>query len=186
MPTSATFAKYLPGETPSVWIPGDFILTSNLAPWHSRDGFVSAGIRQAQRHRYKGEDRKFCHWNHAAYVTGDMGILVEALAHGVEITHADKYTPREYHVVHPDLDPEGRDKAVKFALDKVGDEYAYLAILSVAFALQFNATIQFTEANTLFCSGLVASALTAGGIIFKENPTWVVPAGLGKKFDVVP
>src|SRR6266404_2914741 len=80
------------GAGPGEYDPGDFILTHGSA-------FFSMLIRFGQRLRFRGKNRKFAWWNHAAMIVSKSGDLIEALGAGVRATHIDKYKATEYHLV---------------------------------------------------------------------------------------
>jgi hypothetical protein len=69
-------------------LPGDFILT------HGPD-WISRLIRFGQGIRYRGSDRQYAYWNHAALIVGPDE-LIEALGHGVSRTTLSAYGPKDY------------------------------------------------------------------------------------------
>ena len=87
--------RFAPGETaqPEQFSPGDFILT------HS-NSFYGWLIRFGQRLRFRGEDRKYGWWNHAAVIVSTDGDLIEALNAGVRRTNITAYASTDYTLVH--------------------------------------------------------------------------------------
>ena len=73
--------------------PGDFILT------HST-GVYGRLIRFGQALRYRGPDKAFAHWSHAAIFVDDSGNIIEALGGGVQKRNISVYDGTEYVVVH--------------------------------------------------------------------------------------
>jgi len=98
------------GSVGAAMRPGDFILT------HGRH-WTSALIRVGQALRFRGRDRQYAYWNHAALVVGANGDIIEALgpSPGVALQNVSRYAPREYTVVRIMASPEDRDEAVGFA-----------------------------------------------------------------------
>lgn len=184
--TEPRFATFGPGSSPTVWTPGEILLTRNLAPWFSRSGWVSGGIRHVQRHRFTGDDRKWCWPNHVCCVTSESGDLVEALGHGVMKTHADKYRPVEYRVVHTGLDAESAQHAVAYWNAAVGEHYGFVSCASIALGEYLDWPIEFGERASAICSGLAAEGLVAGGVLFPRgwDPPVMMPAHLCKHWEV--
>ena len=60
--------SYAPGDSAPQYTVGDFILCH-------RRGFVSACIRFGQGLRFRGEDRKYAYWSHAALIVSPEGDL---------------------------------------------------------------------------------------------------------------
>lgn len=161
--------------------PGDFILTHGSA-------FFSKLIRFGQRLRFRGGNRKYAWWNHAAMVVTEGGDLIEALGPGVERTHIDKYKPTEYHLVRLGslADYRDRQQAVDFAVWGLGEEYGWLTIVSIAFTLLFGGKFNFGIDGQTICSGLVARALERTNAIFDRTPSHIMPADLARYFKVTP
>ena len=97
--------RFAPGGTaqPEQFSPGDFILT------HS-NSFYGWLIRFGQRLRFRGEDRKYGWWNHAAVIVSTDGDLIEALNAGVRRTNITAYASTDYTLVH--LQPSLTDEHV--------------------------------------------------------------------------
>jgi hypothetical protein len=182
-----TVTAFGPGQSPSVWRPGDFLLTRNLSPWHSKSGFVSGMIRFGERLHLHGADRQYAQWNHAVAISGapsgDKGCwLVEALGHGVVRSSLSTYTPYEYLYVATDLDDSERADFVGYVEAMVGTGYGYLTILSIALKLATGIRIGFSQSETVICSGLVCAAL--GIWRWKSNPAFVMPSDLAKYHNI--
>jgi uncharacterized protein YycO len=160
---------------------GDFILTHGSA-------FYSKLIRFGQRLRFRGQNRKYTWWNHAAMVVSDTGDLIEALGPGVERTHIDKYKPTEYHLVRLGSLAVDRDRqqVVGFAVWSQGEKYSWLTIVSIAFTLLFAGKFNFGIDGQTVCSGLVARALERTNAIFDRTPSHITPADLARYFNVTP
>ena len=79
-----TVELFGPGEMPSEWHVGDYMLVS-AGVWkdgkRGRIPLVSQMIQFGQSLRFRGQDAIFAHWNHAVWVSD--GELIEALGHGV-------------------------------------------------------------------------------------------------------
>jgi hypothetical protein len=182
----AAVERYGPGEEPHAYQRGDFILTHG-------DAWTSKLIRFGQALRIHGSDRKYTHWDHAAFVRSETGDLVEALGAGVLCTHISKYRLAEYHVVCIGASPEDRQQAVEFAEWAAGatdagprQRYGFLTIASIAYSLLSGGKFTFGFEGQAICSGLVARAMERTGAIFNRTPTHIMPADLAKYYDVEP
>jgi uncharacterized protein YycO len=160
---------------------GDFILTHG-SHW------TSQLIRFGQALRFRGKDRKYAYWNHAALIVGSNGEIIEALGPtpGVVEQNVSKYTPREYTMVRVKASPEDRDEAASFARSCVGEEYGALTITSIALSLITGTRFSFGFEGQMICSGLVARALERTRAIFKKEPSHIMPADLAKAYRVDP
>lgn len=167
------------GARPGEYDPGDFILTHGSA-------FFSKLIRFGQRLRFRGNDRKYAWWNHAAMIVSAQGDLIEALGPGVESTHIDDYKPTEYHLVRLGVlaDRHDREQVVAFAAWCRGEKYDWLTIASIAFTLLFGGKFNFGIDGETICSGLVARALERSNAIFDRTPSHIMPADLARYFNV--
>jgi len=105
-------------------LPGDFILT------HS-NGVYGTLIRVGERLHYRGTDKKFAHWSHAAIFANGKGDIIEALGGGVQKRNISVYRDTEYTVVHLPLDTtdSDREQAVKIAEYCLRQPYGWLTIL---------------------------------------------------------
>jgi uncharacterized protein YycO len=166
---------------PGEYDPGDFILTHGRA-------FFSKLIRFGQRLRFRGSNRKYAWWNHAAMIVSDTGGLIEALGPGVERTHLDKYKPTEYHLVRLGslADLRDREQVVAFADWCRGEKYDFVTIVSIAFTLLFGGKFDFGMDGETICSGLVARALERTNAVFDRTPSHIMPADLARYFNVTP
>src|SRR5262249_48898232 len=141
--------------------------------------------------RYRGADKVFARWSHAAIFVNDHGEIVEALGGGVQRRNISVYRNTEYVVVHLPLTTreEDREQAVKFAKYCLDEEYGWLTIVSIALALLFGSPFRlkfnFGVDGQQICSALVARCLERIGEIFTENEPWhLMPADLAKHFTV--
>jgi uncharacterized protein YycO len=171
--------RYGAGETKVCPTPGDFILTHRHRPY----SFV---ISHGQKLRFKGPDRPYAHWSHAAMIENPSGGIIEALGKGVVRNTLQEYKRVEYHYVHVDMDPHDRAQAVAFAQACIGQEYGWGNILGLAFTLATGSKLQFGFNGTEICSGLVARALERGDFIFPKAPNTMMPADLASYFQVTP
>ncbi len=161
-------------------LPGDFILT------HS-SGWDGKLIRFGQTLRYRGTNRVFAHWSHAAILMDESGNIIEALGGGVQKRSIAEYDDTEYVVVHlpEDTIPLDRQHAVEFANFCLHDSYGWLTIISVAFCLLTGAKFSFGVDGQQICSALVARCLERVGDIFCRYEPWhLVPADLAQHFNV--
>ncbi len=160
--------------------PGDFILT------HST-GVYGRLIRFGEALRYRGPDKVFAHWSHAAIFADESGNIIEALGGGVQKRNIAVYDGTEYVVVHlpPATSTIDRQQAVDFAEFSLNDPYGWLTIVSVSLCLLTGAKLSFGVDGQQICSALVARSLERIGEIFTENEPWhLMPADLAKHFDV--
>jgi hypothetical protein len=161
-------------------LPGDFILTHSSS-W---DGTL---IRFGQTLRYRGSDKVFAHWSHAAIFVDDSGNIIEALGGGVQKRNISVYDDTEYVVVHLPEDTSSLDRqhAVDFANFCLYDSYGWLTIVSIALCLLTGAKFSFGVDGQQICAALVARCLERFGDIFcKYEPWHLVPADLAKHFNV--
>src|SRR5438552_2113579 len=143
-------------------------------------------IRFGQSLRIHGEDRKYTHWNHAAMFVDTDGAIIEALGAGVQQRNISAYDHSEYHVVRIGASDEDRAEAVAFARWALGEPYAWLTIVSIAFSLLVGGKFTFSFEGQQICSGLVARALEHTHAIFNRSPSHVMPADLAKYYQVEP
>jgi hypothetical protein len=176
----ATITWYGAGEAATRFLPGDFILTHG-------DGVLSHLIRFGQRIRFRGDDRRYAYWNHAALIVSTDGAIIEALAGGVTRRHLDVYTPREYHVVQIEADPLDRRETVAFAEWAATNRsrYGYATFVSIAICLLTGARLTFFVDGEYICSGLVARALERTEALFGLDPVHVTPADLARYYQVL-
>lgn len=160
--------------------PGDFILTHGKS-WTSRL------IRFGERLRYRGADRKYARWNHAAIFVDAQGNIVEALGAGVQQRNISVYKNTEYHVVRLEnvVDEERRHEC-EFAMHCLHDRYGYLTIVSIGLSLLTGSKFGFGVDGQEICSALVARCLERTGEIFPLDPWHIMPADLAKYFQVEP
>ena len=170
-----------PGEDAQNPLPGDFILT------HAR-GWQSSLIRFGQRLRFRGENRRFAYWSHAAMIVDADGTIVEAEMPRVLKRNLSVYRDIEYHLIRIGLsaDDEDRRQAARFALKCVDQEYDLLTVLSVAISVLTGAKVSFGFEAHKTCSGLVARALERSWAIFDREPSRILPADLARHYAVEP
>lgn len=176
--------RYGPGESAQSFTPGDFILTH-------RNRLYSWVISHGQRLAFRGKDRPYAHWSHAAFVETTEGGLIEARGPGVVRHPISEYENVEYHYVHIDMDDHDRTQAVAFAQACVGQQYGFLTILSLSLmlitrSLPIVGEFSFGLNGTEICSGLVARCMERGKYIFKKAPNTIMPGDLAKQFEILP
>lgn len=176
--------QYCPGEqaAPGDYQPGDFILTHG-------SHISSRIIRFGQTIRFRGDERKYTWWSHAAIVRRHNGDLIEAINAGVIETNISRYKDTEYHLVHLDdtlADAHDRAQAVKFAEASLGQKYGFVMVASIGLSLLTGAKFAFGYDGQSICSGLVARALERSSAIFERSPSHTLPADLAKMFQVEP
>lgn len=160
--------------------PGDFILTHGKS-WTSRL------IRFGERLRYRGADRKYARWNHAAIFVDAQGNIVEALGAGVQRRNISVYKDTEYHVVRlENVSEDDRRQECGFAMHCLRDRYGYLTIVSIGLSLLTGSKFGFGVDGQEICSALVARSLERTGEIFPRDPWHIMPADLAKYFNVEP
>lgn len=177
----AKVERYGPGDEAKDFAPGDFILS------HSHH-LIAALISLAQKRRFRGPDAVYAHWSHAALIVETDGHLVEAEMMGVKLSPVSKYRDSEYHLVRlgPEFGADARARAAAFAKRQVGQGFGYLDMFGAIVYLLFGWPLRLVRRNHQICSGLVASALQAGGLVPELDPALTLPADLAKLFDVRP
>jgi hypothetical protein len=176
--------QFCPGEqaAPGDYQPGDFILTHGS---HLSSRFIRFG----QTIRFRGDDRKYTWWSHAAIVRRTNGDLIEAINAGVIETNISRYKDTEYHLVHLDdslANAHDREQAVRFAEASLGQKYGFVMVASIALSLLTGAKLAFGYEGQSICSGLVARSLERSSAIFDRSPSHTLPADLAKMFKVEP
>lgn len=173
----SNYSVYGPGEEIATINPGDFFLLHNTTFW-------SKLIIFGQWLRYHGENRKFIGWSHCGMFLDRKGTIIEALGAGVAIDNISKYKDLTYYVVHTKLSSPNKAQAVSGAKSFIKDKYGFLSNISIGAHFLTGIKLQFTMNNTINCSGLVAMALWAGGIIFNGTPQMFAPADLAVAFNI--
>lgn len=176
---AAGYEIFAPGEELPDPKPGDFVLTHGKA-WTSRL------IRFGQSLRFRGADRRYAHWNHAALIVGTDGAIVEALGAGVKQRNISIYRGTEYHVIRVLASDDDRKQEVRFGKWSLNQPYGWLTISSIAFGLITGGKFTFGFDGQHICSGLVARALERTDALFNRSPTNIMPADLAKYFLVEP
>lgn len=154
---------------------GDIVLTH-------RKGFISGCIRFGQRLRFKGANRWFAKWSHAALVISPEGDIVEALTRGITHSHLSKYDGVEYIVIHTGTNPLDQREILKFAGAELGAAYGWLTILCLALGLVTGTKFTFGYGRSQICSGFVACAMERAGEVFPRAPEDVMPADLAHHY----
>ncbi len=177
---AASIRAFAPGEQVANPCAGDFILTHG-ASWTSRL------IRFGEKIRYRGADKKFARWNHAALFINEKGDIIEALGAGVQQRNISEYKETEYHVVHlENVVDVNRAHEVAFAQACLNDHYGWLTIVSIGLSLLTGSKLGFGVDGQEICSALVARCLERTGEIFPIDPWHMMPADLAKYFNVQP
>lgn len=171
--------RYGPGETADGLQPGDFILTHGSS-------VMGHLIRIGQRLRYRGPDRRYARWNHAALIVDRAGGMIEADEHGVHRANISKYAAVEYYVVGIQASDEARGHAVAFAEWSLRQPFGWLTFVSNALAILIASRFDFGLDGQETCSGLVARALEHAGEILETDPSRVMPADLARQFSIEP
>ena len=177
----ATIQRFGPGESATDFVPGDFILAH-------RQNILGGLISQAQKRRFRGPDAPFAHWTHAAHVVDRDGALVEAEATGVKRNPISRYRSDEYHLVRlgGEFTDEGRERAVRYATQQVGQAFGFLDMLGAGAYLIFGWPLRLMRRDHQICSALVTRALQSGGLVPELDPILTLPADLAKRFDARP
>lgn len=170
------------GNSPDCWRAGDVILT------HSPDGVFGKLIRFGQRLRYRGEDKPFAWFNHAALVVS-RSELIEAQGRGIVKSCPDDYEEQWYAYIGTGLDNIERRKVLAYA-ERVVDlhtKYGWAQIASIGLSLLLGSKVQFGASGQNICSGFVAAALQTGGYWFERDnkiaqAAYVTPADLACAF----
>ena len=159
--------------------PGDFVLVKSKT-------FQAKLIRLGQWLRFRGDDRRYIGWSHAAMIVGGDGMLVEAVGSGVRSMHIDHYKDVEYKVVDISalVEEPDREEVVAFANWCLDERYGYMTIISITVAILTGSKLIFGIDGQNICSGLVARALERTRAIFQRASSHITPADLAKMFDV--
>ena len=177
----ANAQRYGPGEEPTGFVLGDFILAHRHNPM---GGLISWG----EKRRFRGSDASYAHWTHCATIVGEDGALVEAESTGVKRSPISRYKDDEYHLVRlgAEFPAEGRKQTVAYAEAQVGQAFGYLELIGAALFLLFGWRLRLMRGEHQICSGLVVRALQKGGLLVNLDPDLALPADLAKIYDVRP
>jgi uncharacterized protein YycO len=177
----AKVERYGPGEEAKDYEPGDFILAH-------RHNLIAGLISLAQKRRFTGPDAVFAHWTHTAMIVEQNGALVEGEVTGVRQNPIARYHSDEYHLVRlgPEFSTEGRARAVAYSKAQIGEGFGFLDMFGAALYLLFGWPLRLVRRGHEICSGLVVSALQAGGLVPDLDPALTLPADLAKLFDARP
>lgn len=173
--------RYGPGEEAPHPEPGDFILTHGNTFFHRL-------IRIGQGLRFRGANRKYAHWDHAAIIVDEDGGLIEAVTSGVHLINLAYYQGKEYHLIRlgTSVNATDRTEAVAFARWSLHEKYGWLTIVCIACGLITGGKLTFGFEGQQICSGLVARAMERTPAIFDRNPEDIMPADLAKYYHVEP
>lgn len=180
-----TFETHAPGTLPEHWTAGDYLLVSAGVWKDGKRGRVPIGswlIQWGERLRFRGERRRFAHWNHAVWVTD--GCLIEVSGAKVHESPYEKYRDIEFTVVHSNLTAQEREEADEFVRWVLArrPKFGFLTLTGISLSLLTGMKFSFGTPGTVICSGLVAAAL--GAPVWRENPSNVMPADLAEYADV--
>ena len=179
--------RYLPGDQPDAWAPGDLILT------HNPTGAFGKLIRFGQRLWYRGEDSPFAWFNHVGVIVepGADGQprMVEALNRGVVITDPRRIAPQWFAYIDTGMSDRDRAQVVGYAERgaQLHTAYGWLQIVSIAVALLTRGRLQLSLAGQNICSGFAAQGLRGGGMWWERRGQMVsashlMPADLAASF----
>lgn len=168
-----------PASANPIFTPGDFVLVHG-------GQLTSRIIQFGQGLRYRGADKQYCYFNHAALVVDTDGGLIEAEGRGVCAGHINEYNASDYALVHTDMSDEDRTEAVNFAKDCLGDKYSFLTIGCISVSLLTGTKLTFGYQGHMICSGLVSRCLERGQYVFPRDAAEMMPADLASYFKVVP
>jgi hypothetical protein len=88
--------------------------------------------------------------------------------------------------VGPQLGEAGRERAVGYANEQVGQAFGFMALAAAALYLLTGLPLRWMRRNHQVCSGLVTRALQAGGMLRGLDPATTLPGDLAKAFAVRP
>jgi uncharacterized protein YycO len=179
--STAAAERFGPGVEANEFMPGDFILAH-------RHNFIAGLISQAQKRRFKGADAAYAHWSHSALIIEQDGTLVEAEANGVRRNAISRYREDEYHLVRlgSDFSADARKGTIAFANQQVGQGFGFLDMFGASVYLLTGLPLRLVRSGHEICSGLVVTALQAGGLLSDLDPALTLPADLAKRFGVRP
>ena len=148
-------------------LPGDVVLA------HTRGLFgrlIRFGTRSA--------------WSHAAIIemvgaTPERTWVIQAEAKGVTRATLDQVAPGGYYAIVAAPNGLDRQRCLEWARSRVGEEYGFLTILSIALTLLSPRflRVDFRRQGTLICSALVALSLHAGGWLARVGDFYQVSPG---------
>jgi len=161
------------GQTDTDFKPGDFILTT-------KDGLYSSLIRFGQAFRFRGKDKQFAKYTHAAVIINPEGDIIEALSQGIVKANIQDYSPQEYLHIAINASDEDRTEMIGFVKSCIGETYGWATIASIAFSLLTGLKFSFGFDGQEICSGLVARSLERSTAIFPRDASHIMPADLAK------
>jgi len=175
-----TLTAYPPGRSPQATTPGDIVLT------HRHRKIMPTAISFAQRLAFRGPERPYAHWSHAALIVSTTGTLVEALSGGVRQTNlTERYLEREFHVISTGASPQDRGQTVAYAISTLGQRYSWWADASLLLGLLTGLKIGLAVGGQQFCSGSVARAIDGRPRFIDPEPARCLPGHLAKHYAVL-
>jgi hypothetical protein len=167
------------------WKSGDFLLTRNLAPWYTKQGYLSSAIRAGEWIRFHKERSQMSdpwRWNHAVCIAD--GHLIEAVGRGVVQSPLDTYDAAHRVYVATDLDDSERADCVAYWESMVGTKFRCLTLSFTGFRLVTGLHFASVNPRHVICFGLAASGL--GIYKWRSNPSCVSPTELAIYHDIKP
>jgi uncharacterized protein YycO len=151
--------------------------------------FYSRLIRFGQALRFRGDRKRFAHWNHVAIVVGfedDEPVIVEAVSEVRKGKIWDNYNLIDYEIefVSPLLNDSDRLQVIDYCNRQVGDEYDWVEIISLAVRCLFGGSLSIKFSESHICSGLVGEALERAGYDFGREASDLMPADIAEFFGV--
>ncbi len=168
--------SYPAGQAAAQMSTGDFILCH-------RAGLIPAIIRLGQGLRFRGDQRKYAYWNHAALILSADGEIVEALSTGVRAGSIERYRHVEYTLVRVGAQELDQRQIARFAGTILGERYGWATIACCALNILTGSGVSFGYQNQLICSGLVALAQLRAGACFDRLAQDILPADLARYYD---
>ena len=168
-----------PGQAPITGLKvGDFLLVD-------RGKYAGRLIRWGQGVRFRGADRIYAQWNHAALVVSESGALTEALVKtGVTRSMISKYLGVRYVVVHTNGASNDQQHLLRYSDRSVGEDYGFGNCLCVILGyLTFNRVCIGVQSPN--CSAHVARGQLRLGAYFDRMPEGLAPADLARYYSVV-
>lgn len=163
---------------------GDIFLTHNQAKWYTPKGFFSGAIRWCQRIRFRGTKRKFAYYNHAGFVYGTNGEIVEALAHGITAGSITKYSQSDITIIRPPTVASDLVQMVAFARACMNFEYGFITIFANLLRFLIGLKLAISWNDAMICSEFVCRIQERGNAIFPQNTALMAPADLAEYFNV--
>lgn len=159
---------------------GDIILTGKQS-----QGLVSLVIKLGSKLRY-GFKSPFTIYSHTAIVyDAELGLVVEAVSHGVVISKlAERFPEGDFDVLHTEVNEHDWKQIEKFlnAVVEAKWRYGFVTFLGLAIYCLTGGALCIQKAGTSICSGLVCDALTRAGYVWNRPPYSMMPADIADQF----